>query len=119
MEEFFNWLHRMGTLHDVRVQTLTWDLKSKTLTFIFDDLYNNFEGFPEYPGAIGGTIVLHGVRALSMYFEKIENFWITEFQPNPEVADSVEVYASSGLMRVTFERAEYPECRLLDEDNPD
>lgn len=64
MNELKSFLERMGGLHDAVIRQLVWEPEAKILRFEIEDLYSNFEGLPEYPGAVSGLIELQGVERI-------------------------------------------------------
>src|SRR5574340_28497 len=66
MNAFSEWLRKLGALHDAVVKSFSWRPGSQVLEVDFEDIYQNFEGLPEYPGAQAGTVVLHGVTHLTV-----------------------------------------------------
>jgi hypothetical protein len=80
-------LKRWG-LHDAIVTKLVWIQETRTLRFEIDDLYSNFDGLPEYPGAAPGAIELREVDQLEIVFDRFDrdgdwSFWIYDFTVEP------------------------------------
>ncbi len=55
-------LGSLGGLHDAVVHRIVWTPEKNILEFEVDDFYSNFEGLPEYPGPLSGSLVLQGVE---------------------------------------------------------
>ncbi len=53
MGDFKRKLEMLGLLHDSVVRQLIWKPEEKTIEFVVEDFYSNFEGLPEYPGLKG------------------------------------------------------------------
>jgi hypothetical protein len=70
--EFETFLKGLGGLHDSVVSQLIWSPEARTLHLEIEDLYSNFEGLPEYPGALSGVIELRDVDRISFDIELSE-----------------------------------------------
>lgn len=114
MDTFADYLQRMGGLHDAVVRSVLWSPLERTIAFRFDDIYSNFEGLPEYPGPEANSIVLNGIGHISFSFEGDEPLRVYEFLSKSDDRNSARIsFWPSGHIEMEFERAEYPECRLL------
>lgn len=113
MTEFFEFLHRMGLMHDCRVLALNWKPAEQRLEFQIDDLYSNFLGLPDYPGPHAGTIALAGVSDLNIAIGHAEFLNIDEFEPSGGSPDHVSVkFWPSGRITARFASAIFPKCLL-------
>jgi len=72
MNELKSFLDRMGGLHDAVVRQLVWTPGGKVLRLEIVDLYSNFDGLPEYPGAVSGAIELQEVEQISFALQTDE-----------------------------------------------
>ncbi len=114
MKDFYDFLQKMGGMHDSIVACLTWLPSEKKIEFRFEDMYSNFDGFPEYPGPQSGAIALHGVSDLSIALESDGPLRVFEFMPDEDESDVVLVtFSPSGRIRARFSSADYPPCRLV------
>ncbi|MPN42509.1 hypothetical protein SDC9_190066 [bioreactor metagenome] len=114
MKDFYDFLKRMGGMHDSTVACLTWLPSERRVEFHFDDLYSNFDGLPEYPGREPGMIALHGVSNLTIALENDGPLRVFEFLPQEDESDVVLVtFSPSGKIRARFCAADYPPCRLV------
>jgi hypothetical protein len=109
MKDFYDFLAKMGGMHDSTVACLTWLLSEKKIEFQFDDLYGNFYGLPEYPGRRAGVIVLRGVSSLSITLETDGPLRVFEFLPEQDESDVVSItFSPNGKIRARFCAADYP-----------
>lgn len=114
MKDFYDFLQKMGGMHDSIVACLIWLPSEKTIEFRFEDMYSNLEGLLEYPGRQSGAIALHGVSDLSIDLEADGPLRVFEFMPDEVESDVVLVtFSPSGRIRARFSSADYPPCRLL------
>lgn len=114
MKNFRDFLQKMGGMHDSIVACLTWLPSERRIEFLFEDLYSNFVGLPEYPGRQSGMIALHGVSDLSLALETDGPLRVFEFLSDEDESDVVLVtFSPSGRLRVRFRSADYPRCRLV------
>jgi hypothetical protein len=72
MTRFGEFLSRLGNLHDCTVALIEWRPDQKAIGLEIEDLYFNFEGFPEYQGPLAGRIAFEGVKNLVMDFRGIQ-----------------------------------------------
>jgi hypothetical protein len=72
MNNFRNLLLKLGGLHDARLTAMNWNIDSSSIDLIINNIYANFDGFPEYPGRRDGSIKLEEVSYVESYVEKIE-----------------------------------------------
>jgi hypothetical protein len=61
MEDIAQFIESLGALHDATVLELLWLAVPHRLEIEIKDLYWNFEGLPEYPGAVKGRFILSDV----------------------------------------------------------
>lgn len=54
----------LGGLHDATLTNLHWYLEDKRLEFGIEDIYSNFHGLPNYPGATKGKFIFSDVKKL-------------------------------------------------------
>jgi hypothetical protein len=69
VENLSQYLNSLGDLHDCTLTGISWDLAKGEAILRIEDLFWNFEGLPEYPGATPGFILLNGTTKLSADFE--------------------------------------------------
>jgi hypothetical protein len=113
MQDFYLFLARMGNLHDCRISSLRWDQEGRWIELVFDDLYSNFAGFPEYPGREQGSIRLIGVERSVFDVEVADGLRVYEVCPSMERENTIDVkFSPTGTISVTCKKAIYPECRL-------
>jgi hypothetical protein len=72
MTDLKSFLERMGGLHDAVVLQLVWEPGARMLRLEIEDLCSNFEGLPEYPGAVPGSIELHEIERIEFDIETTE-----------------------------------------------
>lgn len=109
--DFKEFLHMLGLLHDVVIDRLVWMPEARKLEFEVDDIYSNFGGLPEYPGAKPATIVLNGVERVCFDIDTDEpRLYIFEFEveQGDGVQDAVITFRPSGKIRVTYKSADFP-----------
>jgi hypothetical protein len=67
----------LGGLHDSTMLSLQWDPPSKRLEMRIEDIYSNFLGLPEYPGATPATFIFSGVKNLVVEVDFTEDgLWV-------------------------------------------
>ncbi len=106
----------MGGLHDAIVHQLILMPDAKILRVDIFDLCSNFEGLPEYPGAISGAIELQEVEEINSAVDTDEKqLRIYEFLVEGE---SVSCYRASisfwpsGRINVSYRSATFPQISL-------
>jgi hypothetical protein len=116
MKELKSFLERMGALHDAVVWQLVWKPEAKTLRFEIEDLCSNFEGLPEYPGAVSGSIELQGVERIGFDIKTNEKrLNIHEFLVEAEGADKYQAsitFWPTGRITASYRIADFPEVNL-------
>lgn len=116
MKELKLFLERMGGLHDAVVRQLTWKPEARTLRFEIEDLCSNFEGLPEYPGAVSGSIELQGVERIGFDIKTDEKrLNIHEFLVEVESADEYQASISfwpTGRITASYRVADFPKVNL-------
>jgi len=96
MDDLKKKLESLGLLHDSVVRQLIWIPDENTIEFIVEDFFSNFEGQPEYPGLVGGSVILRDVQQVRLDIEYREkHLFIYEF-----VAE--EISAGNHRITVTF-----------------
>lgn len=109
MNTFADFLNALGGLHDVNVTSINWQVRERTLEFVFDDLYANFRGMPEYPGRRSGVIRLRGLSQVSIDVESSERLRVFEFLTDEQQPDLVHVKLSpGGHIWAKYVEAEHP-----------
>ena len=66
MDDFWKLFESLGYLHDSVVERLTWTPEAGTLELAIEDFYSNFDGLPEYPGRLAGSITLRGIETIDL-----------------------------------------------------
>lgn len=102
-------LAQLGGLHDARMSAIRWDADLNDLEFAFTDMYANFRGLPDYPGAKPGAIVLHQVKALVFALEMDGHARVFDFsveEMNGEFLATV-LFSPSGTIKARFLSADY------------
>uniref|UniRef100_UPI00333EF813 hypothetical protein n=1 Tax=Castellaniella defragrans TaxID=75697 RepID=UPI00333EF813 len=118
MNELKSFLERLGGLHDAVVRQLVWEPEARTLRLEIVDLCWNFEGLPEYPGAVPGAIVLRGVDRIGFGLHigaDVERLNIYEFSVKEESADEYWATISfwpSGYISAVYRAADFPVVEL-------
>jgi hypothetical protein len=106
-------LEMLGLLHDSVVRQLIWKPEEKTIEFVVEDFYSNFEGQPEYPGLMGGSILLSNVQHIELdvdYGEK--HLIIYELHADDVHPDNYSItvlFRPSGRIQVACGHVELPE----------
>lgn len=94
----------LGNLHDARIRLFEWDPIRGEIVFVFDDLYANFEGLPEYEGAQPVRLVLSDVSDIEINMTSDNSqLWVLDFEVEEDSAESklrVLVNLATGLIRV-------------------
>ncbi len=116
MKELKSFLEQMGGLHDSVVQELAWKPGAKTLRLVIEDLCSNFEGLPEYPGAVPGSIELHGVEQISFNIETNEkrlniHEFLVEIQNTGKHQASISFWPT-GRITALYRNANFPQVTL-------
>ena len=113
MKDLFEYLQKMGGMHDAIVEQFTWKQSEQTIEFRFEDLYSNFDGLPEYPGKRSGAIILREVSDVRIDIETNGPLRVFEFLADESASDAVVVtFSPSGKFRIRFRSADYPPCEL-------
>lgn len=116
MGELKRKLERLGLLHDSVVTALAWNPTDRTLTFAIEDFYSNFEGLPEYPGAMGGSITLRNVHQVTIDIDyHAKHLFIYEFDVDDTHPDHSRISVSfrpSGRIEVVCGHVEFPELKI-------
>lgn len=113
--EFFEYLRKLGGLHDAIVERLIWDPIKREMEFYFDDIHSNFEGLPEYPGKQPGMIRLRGIRDTRIDIETSERLRVFEFLAKAGESDVVLIlFSPSGKIEMSFYGADYPPSKLTE-----
>lgn len=71
-DDLRSFLEATGALHDAAVTNIYWAPAKRTLRLKFDDIYSNFEGLSDYPGAVPGTIELRGIEHIKFNLDTSE-----------------------------------------------
>jgi hypothetical protein len=109
MNQLSDFLLKLGGLHDATVVAIDWQLESRTLEFVLDDLYANFSGLPEYPGRHKAVIRLEGVSRIDFNVEVTERLRVFEILPAEDRSDEVVAkFSPGGSIRIRFASAVYP-----------
>jgi len=109
-------LQQLGGLHDAVVTRLTWSPGDRFFCIEVDDLCGNFEGLPEYPGAVPGRIELGDVRHVLFDINTSEpRLAIQDFEV--EQIDATQYRSSlsfwpAGRITVLHAHASFPTVRL-------
>lgn len=113
MSDFKTFLENTGLLHDVVVQTLTWNPEARTLELKLKDIYGNFKGLPEYRGPKAGSIVLSGVEAVRINVDPVtKQLNIYEFTAENTGADKWAASVSfwpGGRILASYTSATFPD----------
>lgn len=113
MINFFNYLKKMGGLHDAAVTDIAWSPTKQTLKICLDDLYNHFLGRPKNTSAYSGEIVLHGVSDIDIELQFDERLWVYYFLPDEKDPDTVFItFSPAGKIWARFSSVDYPSCLL-------
>jgi hypothetical protein len=113
MKNFYEFLEKAGGMHDATVTCIAWLPNERRIEFFLEDIYWNFEGFPEYPGTQPGTITLSGVSHLDIDLETDGPLRIYDFSPDEDESDVVLItFWPGGKIRVRFSSANYPVFQL-------
>ncbi|OAF17515.1 hypothetical protein AYJ54_05040 [Bradyrhizobium centrolobii] len=116
MKDFSNFLTRLGNLHDCTITLFEWRPEQNSISFEIEDLYFNFEGLPEYPGAQSGRLVLEEVQLVSIDVRDLERpLRIDDFtvEANTPSAAAVSVTLQPrGRISIRCQRATFPDVGL-------
>jgi len=66
MTDIIAFVEALGSLHDCTITAVRWEPTSRRITMDVGDIYSNFEGLPQYPGARPGIFTFSGVSAVSL-----------------------------------------------------
>jgi hypothetical protein len=115
MSALSNFLKKAGGLHDAAVRTITWHLGTRVLEVAVEDIYQNFENLPEYPGCTPGSVVLKGISRLGIDVISRETLHVQEFLVEEKSAGEYVAAISfwpQGKVTATFSNAEVPDFQL-------
>jgi hypothetical protein len=59
-------IESLGGLHDAIILSLAWSAEERCLRIVVDDINSNTNGLPEYPGALGATLIFSEVTQLEV-----------------------------------------------------
>ncbi len=96
----------LGNLHDAIILRFEWDPLQWKVSFVLDDLYRNFEGQPEYPGAQSVRLTLRDISEMKIDItpDKFPGR-IMDFEVKEEFSDSnMRVLVNigpTGLVQIT------------------
>ena len=62
----------LGALHDSKIDSVTWDAATRSITLDVDDLNASFDGLPEYPGKRQASIVFTEVENVSLNCDSLK-----------------------------------------------
>jgi hypothetical protein len=117
MNDLKSFLKSIGGLHDSQLEAIIWLPSNQSLELRFDDMYWNFEGSSEYPGATPGTIILKGVQLVKFEIEMSEKTLnVSEFSVedgNGKGAIAALSFWPGGRIIASFQDADFPENKLL------
>jgi hypothetical protein len=110
-------LESLGLLHDSAVLKLSWAPEEKRVELSIEDFYSNYEGQPEHPGKMSGSIILSEVQHLVIDIVYEEKYLIVyELQVDDSLTSSYRVtvtFRPSGRMDIVCGRLEIPELKIL------
>jgi len=114
VKEFFEYLQKLGGLHDAVMTDLRWKPAERTIELHFNDLFSNFDGLPEYPGRQPAVIVLHGVSDVRIDIETNHSaLRVFEFLAREGSSDAVTItFSPSGRIESRLQSADYPPFQL-------
>lgn len=109
-------LEGLGLLHDSAVLELNWRPEEKRIELVVEDFYSNYEGQPEYPGRMSGSIVLSEVQHLAIDIAYEEKYLIVyELQIDDSLTNGYRMtvtFRPSGRIDVVCGRLELPELKI-------
>jgi hypothetical protein len=114
VQHFSRWLEELGGLHDSRMTFFRYDVENSDIEIGIDDLYWNFEGMPEYPGATPATLRFSNVSDVAIEWRDVEDgFWIVDSSCTSGLQPRVTFTRNCGdKLAFSFEQAEFPESKL-------
>jgi hypothetical protein len=116
MNDLSLFLEQLGGLHDCVVREIAWKPATRTIRLEIEDLCSNFEGLPEYPGAIPGSIELHDVEQVSFDIETDEErLNIQEFLVETQISGKCRASVSfwpTGRVTALYRNADFPQVTL-------
>lgn len=106
-------LESLGLLHDSVVNELVWKPEERTVVIAIDDFYSNFQGLPEYPGLVPGTLILRRVQSVSVEIDFEEpslNIYELSAEQGSQGGYLITVlFRPSGRMRIACGLVELPD----------
>jgi hypothetical protein len=116
MKDLRIFLEQLGGLHDAVVHELVWKPDARTIRLEIEDLCSNYEGLPEYPGAISGSIELHDVEQVNFDIKTDEkrlniHEFLVETQSSGKIQASVSFWPT-GRMTALCRNADFPQVTL-------
>jgi len=115
MKDLKSFLEQMGALHDAVVRQLTWTPEAKILRLEIEDLCSNFEGLPEYPGAVSGVIELRGIEEINFNIDTKEtrlNIDAFLVEPDLDKHRASISFWPSGRITASYRVADFPDISL-------
>lgn len=116
MDDFGEFLLRLGNLHDCTITRLEWKAAEKRIDFEIEDIYFNFEGLPEYKGPTPGLITLAETQSVAIELHAADGpLRVYEFSAIKEASGTLAVSISlwpSGKISVRHRRAIFPVIAL-------
>ena len=109
MNQLSDFLLKLGGLRDATLVAIDWQIESRTLEFVIDDLYANFGGLPEYPGRHKAVIKLEGISRVDFNVDATERLRVFKILPAQDRVDEVIAkFSPGGSIRIRFASAIYP-----------
>jgi len=66
MTDIIAFVEALGSLHDCTITAVCWEPDARRFSLNIEDIYWNFEGLPEYPGACPGVFTFSEISAVSL-----------------------------------------------------
>ena len=114
MDTLHAFLKRLGGLHDAIVVGIIVKPELKTIELHVDDIYSNFQGMPQYPGAKAGVIAFEGVETLKVELDmqekhlNIDEFVVSDDNSNNKKRASISFWPS-GKIALTYMSSRFPD----------
>jgi len=114
MSDFGDFLYELGNLHDCTITHIEWKPDLRRMIFEIEDIYWNFEGYPEYKGPRPGTITLEDIQHVEGDINNfhtpliISDFCVISENNNISQASVAFWSGSGGKIEIAFGRVTFP-----------
>ena len=83
-------LHKIGSGHDVRITSLSWQPDTRVLTVSCDDIFSAFQEMPESPGPLAVNLVFSNITHFDVSIDSIDDYLSISRITCTEVGDGLD-----------------------------